>query len=209
MADTKDGCLHFRAAGEIVEFAANCDAVALGPGIGGHEYTAKLVHALVRKIKAPLVIDADGLNLLATGLDSLRKRRGRTVLTPHPGEMSRLTGKTTKAVLADPVRSAGNFAAKFGAVVVLKSHASVVSDGKSYYVNETGNPGMATGGTGDVLTGITVSLLAQGYRPFGAACLASYLLGSAGDLAAMEVGEESLVPTDIVDFLPGAFAPKW
>jgi len=209
LPDTKEGYLHFEAEDEILEFAANCDAVAIGPGIGRHEYTGRLIHSLLPKLEVPVVIDADGLNLLSSDVGTLGKRSAPAILTPHPGEMAGLTGKGIKDIRKDPARAAGELAKKYGVIVVLKSHPSVVTDGKSCYTNETGNPGMATGGTGDVLTGITASLIGQKYKPFGAACLASYILGAAGDIAAADIGEEPLVPPDIIDYLPAVFALGW
>jgi len=190
---------------DIFDFAARCDAVALGPGIGRHRSTEKLVHALVRSLDKPLVLDADGLNALEGRADVLSGARGPRVLTPHPGEMARLTGLSTREIQARRQEIAAEFAARHSIVLVLKGHRTVVADGRETYVNETGNPGMASGGTGDVLTGVVAGLLAQGLEPFPAACLAVHLHGLAGDLACLKVGEQALTAVDLLDHLGAAF----
>ncbi len=190
---------------DILDFAAQCDVVALGPGIGRHRSTQKLVHALVRSLGKPLVIDADGLNCLEGHAGVLDDSGAPLILTPHPGEMARLTGISTKDVQANRAEAARAFARDHRVSVVLKGHRTVVTDGDQLYENQTGNPGMASGGTGDVLTGVVAGLLAQGLEPFEAACLAAYIHGLAGDLAGAITGELALTATDLLACLGSAF----
>jgi NAD(P)H-hydrate epimerase len=183
------------------------DAVAIGPGLGTSPSARLLVELVLNRFSGPQVIDADALNVLAASAEtwlavSGPKRPGR-IWTPHPGEFERLTGEKPEGD-ADRVSSAGRFAGRFESIVVLKGHRTVVHDGNRYYINETGNPGMATGGAGDVLTGVIVSLLGQRFAPFEAACLGVHVHGSAGDFAAEAMGEGSVVAGDIADSLPRA-----
>jgi len=151
-----------------------------------------------------MVLDADGLNVFA-GRTGNFHRQGPLVLTPHPGEFARLIGSTVAGVMAEREALAVRFAAEHHVVLVLKGHKTLVTNGKRLYRNTTGNPGMATGGTGDVLTGLLAALMAQGVEAFAAAQLATHLHGLAGDLARDELGEVSLTATDLLDFLPRTF----
>jgi NAD(P)H-hydrate epimerase len=203
-----DGHGRLGAAGrdELLERVRSCTAAAIGPGLGQSADVAELVRAVLRE-KTPLVVDADALNVLAGHLDWLRAHAGPVVITPHPGEFGRLLGCDTSVVQGGrdylPVRFAQDIGG--GLVVVLKGHATVVTDGRRIYRNTTGNPGMATGGSGDVLTGLIGALLAQGLEAFSAAQLGVYLHGLAGDLARDELGEASLIASDLLAFLPRAF----
>jgi len=199
------GALALGALPEILAFAGRCNVVALGPGIGRHRSTERLVHALVRSLDRTLVLDADALNALEGQADLLDEAPAPRILTPHPGEMSRLTGLATPQIQADRMGVASEFAARHKVVLALKGYHTIVADGTDLYENETGNPGMATGGTGDVLTGMVAGLCAQGLAPFSAACLAVYLHGLAGDLAAKKIGEHSLTATDVLAFIGSAF----
>jgi len=203
--EVPNGAFALGALPDILTFAARCNAVALGPGIGRHRSTEKLVHALVRQIRRPMVIDADGLNALEGQADVLDAARAPRVLTPHPGEMARLTGLATRDIQARRAEVAARFATQHSAVVALKGHRTIVTDGNHVYENQTGNPGMASGGTGDVLTGIVAGLLAQGLEPFPATCLAVYLHGLAADLTVTETGEQALVATNLLAHLGSAF----
>jgi NAD(P)H-hydrate epimerase len=205
VAETLEHTLSMDALNVLLERTNTCDAVALGPGISQVPETRKLVSALVEKIEKPLVIDADGLNNLAGSTDLLNKRKAATVVTPHPGEMARLAEIEGLQVQKNREGTAASFAKEHGITVALKGHGTVVTDGKKIYVNETGNPGMASGGTGDVLTGMVASFLGRGMNGFEAAQLAVYLHGLAGDIAASELGQESLTATDILNTLPFAF----
>jgi len=181
--------------------------IAIGPGIGRHPETVEFVHEAVHQTKVPLVIDADGLNAFEGHAQLLDGRRRPLVLTPHPGEMSRLTGMPIKAIQADRVTVARNFAREHHLVLVLKGDRTIVAlpDGTAW-VNPTGNPGMATGGTGDILTGMTAGVLAQMPHDVARAAIAAvYLHGLAGDVAEERMGEHSLVATDLLNALPEAF----
>jgi NAD(P)H-hydrate epimerase len=180
-------------------------AVVAGPGLGQSEEVGDVVRGLVAEARVPLLLDADALNVLGPNPALLAKRPGPLVLTPHPGEFARLTGSDTHSVQADRVGCARAFAATFGGVLVLKGAGTVVTDGRQVYVNTTGNPGMATGGSGDVLSGLLGALLACGLETFAAAVLGVYLHGLAGDRARDARGETSLIATDLVDWLPAAF----
>ncbi|MBL8799637.1 MAG: NAD(P)H-hydrate dehydratase [Planctomycetia bacterium] len=177
------------------------DVLALGPGLGQSAALAATVRALVASCPVPLVLDADGLNALVGHTDVLS---GPRILTPHPGEFARLLGVTIAQVQAARQSLAVEFAARHRIVLVLKGHRSLVTDGRRVYINQTGNPGMATGGTGDVLTGLIAALLGQGLEPFAAAQLGVYWHGLAGDLARDAVGEVSLIASDVLDCLPRA-----
>jgi NAD(P)H-hydrate epimerase len=180
-------------------------AAAIGPGLGRSPELPGLLADVMAGTAVPLVLDADALNNLADDLGPLKQYAGPLVLTPHPGEFARLAGCDVAAVQADRRDRAVRFAAEHGVVLALKGHRTIVTDGRRVYVNTTGNPGMATGGTGDVLTGLTAALLAQGLETFAAARLAVYLHGLAGDLARDQLGEASLIASDLVEYLPRAF----
>ncbi|WP_145262890.1 NAD(P)H-hydrate dehydratase [Planctomycetes bacterium Pan216] len=181
------------------------DVIAVGPGMGASPALRRLVLSLLAHASAPLVIDADGLNVLAGHIEPLAGRAAATILTPHPGEFSRLTGRSIAAIQADREEMAARFAKEHGVVLVLKGPGTVITDGTSLAVNDTGNPGMGTGGSGDVLTGIIAALLGQGFEPFDAARLGVYLHGRAGDLAAEDIGMISMTPVDLLAWLPQAF----
>ncbi len=183
-----------------------CNAVAAGPGLGQSSATETLVSWLLQNCAHPLVLDADALNVLAENPAQLRQARGPVIITPHPGEMARLIGKTTQDVQADRWGAAAKFAREFNVVVALKGARTVVAspDGR-ISINSTGNPGMASGGVGDVLTGIIGALLAQGLSAFDAARLGVWLHGAAADLATQRSGEEALIASDITANLGAAF----
>jgi NAD(P)H-hydrate epimerase len=162
------------------------------------------VRAIVARLSKPLVLDADGINAFDGHLDLLARPEYPRVLTPHPGELSRLIGKPIAEIQKNRESIAKRIASLLGVTLVLKGHRTVVSDGKQTYVNTTGNPGMATGGTGDVLTGVIAALIGQGLSPFDAARLGAYLHGLAGDIAAKSVGMVSLMATDLLAALPDA-----
>jgi NAD(P)H-hydrate epimerase len=200
----EDGQLSDRAEADLLTLAASKDVVALGPGLGQGPALTALVASVVGRVQAPLLLDADGLNALAPQPERLRGRPGPTILTPHPGEFARLLGTDVAAVQGRRQELAARFAAEHGVVLVLKGHRTVVTDGRRLYHNTTGNPGLATGGTGDVLTGLIAALLGQGLEPFAAAQLGVHLHGLAGDLARDELGEVSLIASDLLHYLPRA-----
>ena len=199
------GRLDHAALAEIFEQEQTQTVLAIGPGLGQSPALARIMPELVGKATRPLVLDADGLNAFTGQAGKLHTAGVPLIVTPHPGEFGRLVGLGTRAVLARRDELAVRFAREHRAIVVLKGHATIVTDGRRLYHNTTGNPGMATGGTGDVLAGLTAALLAQGLETFAAAQLAVYLHGLSGDLAGLEVGETSLLATDLLQFLPRAF----
>ncbi len=183
--------------------AAN-DVVALGPGLGQSDDLRTLVADLSVNCCKPIVIDADGLNALIGQAEKLAHAAGPRIITPHPGEFARLLGIDSKSLQAQRPALAADFAKRMRCIVVLKGHGTIVTDGDRIYQNTTGNPGMATGGTGDVLTGLIAALLGQQLEPFEAAQIAVHIHGLAGDMARDQVGETSLIATDLIDFLPAA-----
>jgi len=189
----------------IMQMIDKFDVVAIGPGLSRNRETIALVQKLCKDIHIPKVIDADGLNALAEDKNSLNELDEKTILTPHPGEMSRLIGKTTSDVQSDRINVAVNFAKEYGVTLVLKGVPTVVAypNGEAY-LNTTGNPGMASGGTGDVLTGTIAGFLAQGLNEKDSAILGVYIHGLAGDLASIDRGECGLIAGDLIDFLPRA-----
>ncbi|MBI2217890.1 MAG: NAD(P)H-hydrate dehydratase [Candidatus Rokubacteria bacterium] len=191
----------------LQDLARARDAVAIGPGIGLNEETASVARALAGHLAKPLVIDADGLTALAGHIHLVRKAPAARCLTPHPGEMARLLGRSTADVQRDRLQAARDCAERADAHVVLKGATSVIAhpDGRTV-LNPTGNPGMASGGTGDVLTGMVGAFLARGLPADAALECAVYLHGRAGDLAAEGVGHEALIASDVIEALPSAFA---
>lgn len=205
LPDTPDGTLSLQAMPDIVSTIERMDAVAVGPGLSQHPQTKELVRRVLPRVTKPLVLDADGLNALAEDVGLLKKLPLPIIVTPHPGEMGRLIRQSAEEVQRDRERTAASFAKHYNVIVVLKGHGTVVAsfDG-SVYVNETGNPGMASGGCGDVLTGMIAGLLGQRVAPFDAARLGVYLHGLAGDLAAAERGTVGLIASDVLDRIPAA-----
>lgn len=182
------------------------DSLAVGPGLGSCDGVARIVQDLWQTFgDKPLALDADGLNQLAAHLPELQPRAGPTVLTPHPGEFARLTGVSSAEVQQRRRQLAEEFAAKYRLVLLLKGHETVITDGSRTSINTTGNPGMATGGSGDVLTGIIAAFMAQKLPPLDAARLGAWVHGRAGDLAADELSQVALTATDLVGYLPRVF----
>ncbi|UCC68854.1 MAG: NAD(P)H-hydrate dehydratase [Armatimonadota bacterium] len=205
LPETYDRSLDTRALAPILELAEQAGVLAIGPGLSRHPETAVLVRRLVARVDKPMVIDADALNALADAAVILEGEHAPAVLTPHPGEMARLMGVSTEAVQAKRAHFAEAAANRCNCVIILKGACALVAEsGRPLTVNPTGNPGMASGGTGDVLTGMVAGLIVQGLLPFEAAAAGAYLHGLAGDLAAQRVGEESLVAGDLLAALPDA-----
>ncbi len=206
LPETREKSFSLRALPAILKKVEACDAVAIGPGLSRNRETVRLVHQLIPRIKKPMVIDADGLNAVSENPLVLKKAKAPVIVTPHPGEMARLIRKTGKEVQRDRKKVAKLFSFGYNVITVLKGyHTLVASPTGKLYVNPTGNPGMAKGGCGDVLTGIIGSFLGQGMSPFAAACNGVYVHGLAGDLAVKEKGEVSLLAGDLLKFLPSAF----
>jgi NAD(P)H-hydrate epimerase len=199
-----EGRLATAAVSAVRELVRGKNVVAVGPGLGQSAGVAAVVEAVLAEVSVPVVVDADGLNSLQHRTDRLRRRTGPLVLTPHPGEFARLLGTDVATVQGNRVELAVRFALEQNVVLLLKGKDTLVTDGRRLYHNTTGNPGMATGGTGDVLTGLIAALLAQGLSPFEAAQLGACWHGQAGDLARDDLGEVCLIASDLLHYLPGA-----
>lgn len=194
----EDGKLGLLAVNEIQELLPKMDAVLVGCGLGQSQGTFVVVKAVLENAQCPVVLDADGINVLREHKDILRGRQHPTILTPHDGEFTRFGGTIGENRMA----SAAYFAREWNAIVLLKGHRTCITDGHTHYENHTGNPGMAVGGSGDVLAGIIVSLLGQGLKPLEAAACGAWLHGAAGDLCAEEIGQYGMLPTDMLCALP-------
>ena len=194
----EDGKLGLLSVNEILELLPKMDAVLVGCGLGQSQGTFVVVKAVLENAQCPVVLDADGINVLREHKDLLRGRQHPTILTPHDGEFTRFGGTIGENRMA----SAAYFAREWNAIVLLKGHRTCITDGHTHYENHTGNPGMAVGGSGDVLAGIIVSLLGQGLKPLEAAACGAWLHGAAGDLCAEEIGQYGMLPTDMLCALP-------
>jgi len=192
---------------ELREAAGSATAMAMGPGWGRSEFLEVLAASLYETLECPLLVDADALNALAAAgtLESACSPASGRVLTPHPGEMARLLGGDVASVESDRERVAAELALRSGAVVVLKGPGTVITDGQRMVINRTGNSGLATGGSGDVLSGLVTGLLARGMSPFEASWLGVSLHGLAADLAVVELGESALIASDLPDWIPAAW----
>lgn len=194
----EDGKLSADAIPEILHRLPNMDAILIGPGLGQSEGIFQVVKAVLEQAQCPVVLDADGINVIAAHRDIVRGRTAPTIVTPHDGEFSRLGGM----IGTDRMASAKQLARDLGCIVLLKGHKTCITDGKTCFLNRTGNPGMAVGGSGDVLAGIIVSLLGQHIAPLEAAAVGAWLHGAAGDLCAAELGQYGMLPTDMLQKLP-------
>jgi NAD(P)H-hydrate epimerase len=204
LPETKEKTLSLSAHGRILELCGRKTALAIGPGLSLNGETAKLVQKLVRSIPLPAVVDADGLSALGGKLELIRKSPKELILTPHPGEMARLLGTSNQEIQQNRVQAAREFARKFGVVLVLKGARSLVAGPEGdVFINPTGNPGMASGGTGDILTGMIGGFLAQGFPALEAAKLGVYLHGLAGDFVAHRKGQRGIAAMDLAEETPG------
>ena len=192
------GRLSADAVPEILTRLPQMDAVLVGPGLGQSEGTLAVVRAVLEKAECPVVVDADGINVLSAHRDLLRGRKSPTILTPHDGEFARLGG----VIGEDRMSAAAALAEELGCVVLLKGHETCITDGTDGYLNPTGNPGMAVGGSGDVLAGVITALLGAGLLPLEAAACGAWLHGAAGDRCAAELGQYGMLPTDMLSALP-------
>lgn len=203
-----EGRIAAAALGELHSLAGAANCVAIGPGLGRSPELERLVDWLYRTLPQPLVIDADGLNALAASSVGLAHPGGPRILTPHPGEFARLmeaAGRTAVKDRAGQEAAARELAERHGVVIVLKGHRTLVTDGQQAAHNPTGNPGMGTGGTGDILTGIITALVCQGLTPWEAARLGVFAHGLAGDLAAEALGQVGMIARDLLTYLPQAW----
>lgn len=204
LPQTPEGTLSRQALPAIKALLERADVLALGPGLTNQPETAEVVRSLLENVNIPCVLDADGLNAFVGHADRLARVPGPLVLTPHPGEMARLAGVSIAEVQADRLSLVAKYAREWGVTLLLKGAGTLVAEpGGPVYINSTGNPGMASGGTGDVLTGVIAGLLAQGMDPAGACTLGVYLHGLAGDVAAAKRGLKGLLAGDVIDCLPG------
>lgn len=194
----KEGGFSSSAATEIRKRLPDMDAVLIGPGMGQSEGTLDVLATVLEEYTGTVVVDADGINLLSQHKYLLRGRTGVTIVTPHDGEFVRLAGSLS----ADRANDAAALAKKLGCIVVLKGHETLITDGEVCYRNHTGNPGMAVGGSGDVLAGMVASLVGQGISPLEATAAAVWLHGAAGDACAKELGQYGMLPTDMLKALP-------
>jgi NAD(P)H-hydrate epimerase len=204
LPDDTHGRLSRAAEEQLLELADHATAVGCGPGLGRSDALNQLVRALYTTVSRPIVVDADALNALAGQSAGLSTPGGPRVLTPHPGEFDRLAGRRAGST-EERQELAVELARAHDVVVVLKGHRTWITDGQESHHNETGNPGMATGGAGDVLTGVITALLCQGWDPLAAARLGTHVHGRAGDLAAQRYSAVSMTARDIVSCLPEAW----
>ncbi|MDD5436058.1 MAG: NAD(P)H-hydrate dehydratase [Candidatus Omnitrophica bacterium] len=204
-SETKERSFSLGAEGDLLRFAKKCNSFVIGPGLSQNKETGRLVRRLVAKLERPVVLDADGINSFCDAAAELKKSGGSLVLTPHPGELSRLIGKSVKEIQRNRKDVALQVAREYNIVLVLKGHDTVVAGASGrVYINKTGNPGMASGGVGDILAGVIAAFVAQGVETFSAAALGTYFHGLAGDMALKEKGPLGLIATDLLEKLPEA-----
>ncbi len=191
---------------KITDYMKNCSVIVIGCGMGQSVDNAKILDAVIKNAECPIIIDADGINLLAQNIDIIKQTRVPVILTPHPAEMSRLCKITTFDIQNNRQHIATEFSRDYGVFVVLKGNKTIVAtpDAKAYF-NVTGNAGMATGGSGDVLAGIIAAFVARADNLTGALCDAVYIHGAAGDLAAKQMSKTSMLPRDLIERLPCLF----
>ena len=206
LEETSNGIISSKNTDFLLEMCEKSSAVVIGCGLSVCDDTKNLVQSVITNCEKPLVIDADALNCICNKPEILKNLKAPAIITPHPGEMARLLHSTPKAVNSNRENTAIDFAKKFGVVTVLKGAGTIIAspDGE-VYINHTGNSGMATGGSGDILSGIIGSLLAQGASPINAAAAGVFLHGTIGDLAAEKLGKISMLPTDMIDMIPTAY----
>lgn len=206
LEETSNGVISSKNTDFLLEMCEKSSAVVIGCGLSVCDDTKNLVQSVITNCEKPLVIDADALNCICNKPEILKNLKAPAIITPHPGEMARLLHSTPKAVNSNRENTAIDFAKKFGVVTVLKGAGTIIAspDGE-VYINHTGNSGMATGGSGDILSGIIGSLLAQGASPINAAAAGVFLHGTIGDLAAEKLGKISMLPTDMIDMIPTAY----
>lgn len=206
LEETSNGVISSKNTDFLLEMCEKSSAVVIGCGLSVCDDTKNLVQSVITNCEKPLVIDADALNCICNKPEILKNLKAPAIITPHPGEMARLLHSTPKTVNSNRENTAIDFAKKFGVVTVLKGAGTIIAspDGE-VYINHTGNSGMATGGSGDVLSGIIGSLLAQGASPINAAAAGVFLHGTIGDLAAKKLGKISMLPTDMIDMIPTAY----
>lgn len=201
MSENEQHTFSMGALNKIIDELDWADSIAIGCGIGNNDDTQVIVNQIIKESEVPVVLDADGINSVLTNIDVLKDSKAPVVLTPHPGEMARLVGESVAAVSSSRIEIAKAFAKEYSCVLVLKGANTVVTDGKSVFINTTGNPGMAMGGTGDMLTGMIASFIAQGINAFAAARCAVYIHGKCGDITAEEISVRGMTVEDMLDLL--------
>lgn len=205
LSETDSGSIALAALSDLESEMEQAEVMVIGPGLSSNLETIKFVHELIRKVRVPCVVDADGLNALSQNTKVMNDTEGGFIFTPHPKELSRLMGKSVRDIQADRIRSAQEAAKRFGVTVVLKgAHSVVATPDDDVYIVPTGNSGMATAGSGDVLSGVIAGLLGQGMNRTWAAVAGTYIHGAAGDLAAGELGEDGMIAGDIMNMVPSA-----
>jgi len=209
LKESRKGVFSVAAFTQVKNFSKKTDVLALGCGASRNISAQKFMRKIIQYIDTPCVVDADGINALSGHLGVLSKRQKKNlILTPHYGEFSRLINKSVNYIVKKRKALAKEFALRYNLTLVLKGHHSIVTDGRKFFENKTGNPGMATAGSGDVLSGIISSFVAQGFEMFDAAKSGVYLHGLAGDYAAKEKTQSCLIASDIIDYLPKAIKHK-
>lgn len=201
MSENESKTFSMGALTHILDEINRADSVAVGCGIGNNDDTQVLLNQIVKESNVPVVIDADGINSIIQNIDVLKDSKAKLVLTPHPGEMARLVNEDASYVQQNRIDVAKAFAKEYGCIVVLKGANTVVTDGKAIFVNTTGNAGMAMGGTGDMLTGMIASFIAQGISPFDSAVSAVYIHGLCGDITAKEISQRGMTVDDMLELL--------
>jgi len=205
LAETREGTLSLKALSKILRMLKQADVLVIGPGLGNNKSTYALIRKVINKCRLPAVIDADGLNAFSKNLEILKKHKGLTILTPHQKELSRLFGLDMSSVQKNRKLIAKKYAKYYNNIIILKGHETLVAGSRGQlYVNKTGNPGMATAGSGDVLSGIIGAFLGQGLDAFSAAKYAVYIHGLAGDIAAKDKTQMGLIASDIINRIPDA-----
>lgn len=194
----RDGKLSSEAIPDILNRLDGMDAVLIGCGMGQSEDTRDIVASVLKHARCPVVLDADGINVLAAHRDILRGRKNPTIMTPHDGEFLRFGG----SLCDDRMDSAAYWADQWNVILLLKGHETCITDGCTHYLNTTGNPGMSVGGSGDLLAGMIAALIGQGIAPLQAAACGAWLHGAAGDLCAEAMGQYAMLPSDMLSFLP-------
>lgn len=194
----QNGMFSEEATALLKEYLPKMDAVLVGPGLGQSDGCCEVLRYVLQNFSGPIVLDADGINLLAAHKDMLRGRTSPLIVTPHMGEFQRLAGQRSDS----REDAAMSLAKELGIIVLLKGHRTVITDGVACYTNTTGNPGMAVGGCGDVLAGMITALLGQGIKPIDAAACGAWLHGVAGDICADEIGQYAMLPSDMLNVLP-------
>ena len=205
LPETRAGTLSLTAFSKIKVFLKNTDALIIGPGLGNHKSTYALVRKIIKQFNLPMVVDADALGALRHHLGILKQHQGKIILTPHAKEMAGLFEIGIDFVNKNRKLVAKKYAKYYNSIIILKGHKSIVTDGRrKFYINKTGNPGMATAGSGDVLSGIVGAFLAQGLDAFSAAKYAAHIHGLAGDIAAADKTQMGLIASDIINRIPDA-----